>query len=297
MVSARRRRNPGPSARPLSPARAKAFIELERVGSGPVAQLVLHHANADDHIFSIVRRTGNFYEADLLAELGKRLAPGDLVIDVGANIGNHTLFFAAVCGCRVIAIEPNPLAFALLVENVEANGLGALVTALNIAAGAAPGQARIEDQDERNLGAASAVVCADGTIGVQRIDAIPGARGARLIKIDVEGAEPEVLAGATALIKGRRKPIVTAEAPDRAAFEAVDRILAPLGYIATGTLAFTPTHLFEAVPASRRHELLPALGRAVALNAVATHELRREVDKLRHRLAALEAASLHAAPG
>src|SRR5688572_21670039 len=73
---------------------------------------------AGEHILRFVSKTGQFYEADLLETLDEWIdVRHHYVIDVGANIGNHTLFFAAVMGARVIAIEPNPEALRYLKQN------------------------------------------------------------------------------------------------------------------------------------------------------------------------------------
>ena len=83
----------------------------------------LFHVDESDHIFRIARDTGKFYENDLLASLRPYLDRDDHVIDVGANIGNHSIYFAARCGCRVTAFEPNPWLMRLLRLNIEHNQL------------------------------------------------------------------------------------------------------------------------------------------------------------------------------
>jgi 31-O-methyltransferase len=69
---------------------------------------------------------------------GLRLAPGDIVFDVGANIGLSTLFFHVNCpGLRVFCFEPSPVPFRALVANVETHGIDA--TCRQVALGTTPG--------------------------------------------------------------------------------------------------------------------------------------------------------------
>jgi hypothetical protein len=59
-----------------------------------------------DHLARVIRSTGQFYEPDVLMKIREIHLPGTIIIDVGANIGNHTVFFAAILGAPVLAIEP-----------------------------------------------------------------------------------------------------------------------------------------------------------------------------------------------
>ena len=56
------------------------------------------------------------YELEMLQDVQSNVSPGDLVLDVGANIGNHTLYLAAIAGCQVTSFEPN----ASLIEALRA---------------------------------------------------------------------------------------------------------------------------------------------------------------------------------
>lgn len=67
--------------------------------------------------------TRGYYEPYIIELLKREIKPGDVVIDVGANIGYHTLLFAKLVGLtgKVYAFEPHPETFALLKKNVEVN--------------------------------------------------------------------------------------------------------------------------------------------------------------------------------
>src|SRR5690606_21717953 len=73
-------------------------------------------------------------------------------VDVGANIGNHTLFFAKVMGQRVYSFEPFPENLRLLKKNIALNGLEKLVRVVGKAAGATAGEGNLEVPSENNLG-------------------------------------------------------------------------------------------------------------------------------------------------
>lgn len=79
----------------------------------------------------------DIFEKQIYTTQGLELRPGDIVLDVGANIGMFTMFAGRMPGTKVYAIEPAPETFALLKQNVEANGVNA--HCLNLGLGAQPG--------------------------------------------------------------------------------------------------------------------------------------------------------------
>jgi FkbM family methyltransferase len=139
-------------------------------------------------------------EIDLLCSL---VRPGDCVLDIGANIGLYSLALSRAVGPegRVIAFEPDPDNATLLRRNLEANRC-ANVTVLEYALGDASREVRLyESEDNRGALSTSDVlgVGEDHAISVhmRRGDAVLAELGvqARVAKIDVEGAEPLVIAG------------------------------------------------------------------------------------------------------
>ena len=73
----------------------------------------------DPYFIRKFERKRSFYEADVLLHLAHRGPRGGLFLDVGAHVGNHTLFFASFLADHVIAIEPNPATATLLRRNVD----------------------------------------------------------------------------------------------------------------------------------------------------------------------------------
>ena len=166
---------------------------------------------------TILRRQG--YEPTLTAWLLGGLdgnAPG-VFLDVGANIGWFSLQLARSGRVgRVVAIEPDVGNHALLQENIRRNGLGERIDAIACAAGADAGLARLHRYKASNLGRHSLV--ADHGHGgnwvvVEAIDALLSRLGLAeapiaAIKIDVEGYEPMVLAGARGALQRTRALLV-----------------------------------------------------------------------------------------
>ena len=180
--------------------------------------------------FHSIRKNGVFYERQVLEDMRQRLTAGELVIDVGAHIGNHAVFLAGVCRCDVIALEPYPKTFEVLARNLELNQLNQRVTAINLAAGAKPGYGRPSLPATANDGQISIRAAdAETEIRIEPLDAIDLPRPPRMLKIDVEGGELDVLKGAERLI-ARSRPLIYIEALNEHAFEDMCQFLYNMNY-------------------------------------------------------------------
>jgi len=150
------------------------------------------------------------------------------VLDIGANIGTHTLSFAKVAH-QVIAIEAQWFNYQSLVANLALNAVEN-VAPLNVAASSADGTMRIahlHPDQQINFGAMPVGV-GDTFIPSLKIDSL-NLRGVSLIKIDVEGHEEEVLKGATDTIK-RERPILYIEADRDEKRDSLIACIESLGY-------------------------------------------------------------------
>jgi FkbM family methyltransferase len=153
----------------------------------------------------IQRRLFQFgtWEPELTALMKARVAPGDVVVDIGANIGYFTLLAASITGPsgRVLAFEPTPSLAATLGHQVEANGF-TNVDLHPVALGDKDGFVTIYRAPGVNTGQSGLhggvgfidegeVPCRLGS------DEIPAELWSRItfIKIDVEGEEEHVLLG------------------------------------------------------------------------------------------------------
>ncbi|WP_317195045.1 FkbM family methyltransferase [Algoriphagus aestuariicola] len=159
------------------------------------------------------------YEKGLLHVLDCLLTRGDTVVDAGANIGLISVF----CGLRVgkdgmvMAFEPHPETIPILRRNIEVNGLSQ-VAIYECALGRSSGTAKIYSNLQINRGAASMVDFVKGApsfdIRVAVLDNILselGPKRVRLLKVDVEGFEMEVLKGAKMLLSCADGPILVIE--------------------------------------------------------------------------------------
>lgn len=157
-------------------------------------------------------RRGQFYEMSELSKLRRIFTEGDVFVDVGANVGNHTLFAAKFLKAgKVIPFEPNPRAFSLLIQNVLVNGLADIVDMTKLGVGVSDvktGGFAMQDRD-RNLGGAK-MLEGQGDLDVYPLDDLLGEETPDFIKIDVEGMELQVLAGMGDLLK-RCRPVMMIE--------------------------------------------------------------------------------------
>ena len=173
---------------------------------------------------------GTAYELMLLEDVYDLGLTGS-VFDVGAHIGNHTLFFGAVCGFKVYAWEPHDGSLKQLYDNLGLNPQ-LEVEVFEWAAGNRDTHGRLSkgmwmEFDPSREGATMKLE--RGDIPVHRIDDLLTVADLAVVKIDVEGMEPEVLEGMTEHLK-RCRPVVYCETHTRLAQERIRRVLEPLGY-------------------------------------------------------------------
>ena len=145
--------------------------------------------------------TGNLYcglhEYEDMALVLHALRKDDLFVDVGANIGSYSMIGAAA-KAAVMAFEPIPATCAWLQRNVAVNGVADRVHVLNQGVGGGVGRLRFTaGLDTVNHVLAEDEFAADALeVPVVTLDQALAGRSPNLIKIDVEGFETEVLAGA-----------------------------------------------------------------------------------------------------
>ena len=146
------------------------------------------------------------YELDLQATMRQWLRPGDVAIDVGANVGIHACALARVVGPhgRVIALEPVSTLAGRLRANCVLNDLrnvevvekaASSRTGTEVFFSAAPSEA---NQGQGSLYERTELVQVPQEVELETVDSIIEARGIarlRLVKIDVEGHELAVLRG------------------------------------------------------------------------------------------------------
>ena len=158
-------------------------------------------------------------ELDVLAALIAQCPPHPVLIDVGANIGVHTLFFASLAGPRgtVHSFEAQRVVFQMLMGNLALNSIEN-VHGHGMALGAEPGTLALPPMDynkPRNFGGvalggeAAPAGTAVETVAIMTLDSLELAR-VDFIKLDVEGMEEDVLRGARGTLD-RCRPMMQVE--------------------------------------------------------------------------------------
>jgi FkbM family methyltransferase len=175
--------------------------------------------------------TGNLYcglhEWPDMAFVLHLLRPTDTFADIGANAGSYTVLAAGAVGCRCESFEPVPASYMSLQQQVSANALELLVTTHQAAVGAEAGELRFStDRDAMNQVVGPAYPGESALVPVIAIDDLPSLRGACCWKLDVEGHESAVLAGARRTLA--EAPPVAILCEDRSA--AVQHTLTAAGF-------------------------------------------------------------------
>lgn len=154
-----------------------------------------------------------FWEPNLTQFIKASLREGDRFVDVGANIGYFSLLASSIVGTsgQVFAVEASPSIYKKLRENIELNNC-TNIQSFNLAASDVEGTLSIYLGNDDNLGATTTVASIanrsaqklEAVIPAKPLPDIVGAENllkARLIKIDVEGAEPSVIRGVGDLLE------------------------------------------------------------------------------------------------
>ena len=150
--------------------------------------------------------TGNVYfglhEVPDMAFMVNLLRKDELLFDIGANIGSFTVLAATLAQARAIAFEPHPGSAAALERNVAHNRLGGRVAVRRVALSDTDGEGLLSD----GLDAKNHIVVGDTAFGppygapyriaLRALDNEVGDETPTMLKIDVEGHEDKVLAGA-----------------------------------------------------------------------------------------------------
>lgn len=230
----------------------------------------------------------------------------EVILDVGANLGNHTLYWNKnVKGLKEIhSFEPLNVNFSLLKRNVEENNLDKTVL-VNKCVGIEKAKAVVEKVNRNNMG--GTVFTYDKDISSKgselAIDVIDldsyvkeqGITQVDFIKIDTEGFELDVLKGAKTLL-GTHKPVVWFEAWDKN-WVAVYKQMAEFGYYIKETInddyLYVPIESIdiESMKDLTKEELeakliiektlLKSYEKSYKFNNVQLNDYQRKFDKLR----------------
>lgn len=180
---------------------------------------------------------GNYYESDELhyvffehnkGQIGEAIKD-HCVLDIGTNIGNHTLYFLLECGAsKVHCFEPMERVYDILLKNIDLNHVQNKVELHHVAVGARSSRAKLSHYDSNNLGATEIKYNNHGDYQVVAIDDLQIEDRISFVKIDIEGFEYEALKGMKQTIE-KHHPYMMIEIRDDN-YKAVTDFMSLLGY-------------------------------------------------------------------
>lgn len=218
-----------------------------------------------DYIQKGLRATKKPYELEMLRAMAASISAGDHIIDVGANVGNHTIYLAAVRNARITAYEPDLRLTDALNCSIRANSMEEQVEVRQVAVANSDSELILVDDVAGNMGAQHVTSDLSATgqrVPVVRLDDEMPAQSVHAIKIDVEGYETNVLDGAKALL-ARDHPELWIECLDADHYRAISNKIRPLGYRFNGVYNPSPTYHFIHDPSPAREDLEAAVDRIV----------------------------------
>jgi FkbM family methyltransferase len=154
------------------------------------------------HDFGMLKtfESGRIYEPEVSSYIIKNLKSGETFMDIGANNGYFTVLAANLVGPngKVISVEPNPNSFQRLLHNIEINNLSNVIL-LNIALSDYDGKTTLYLNSDSEDGLASLIKSEQfepfAEVEVKRFDHLFEEEKIDILKMDVEGAEMDVIRG------------------------------------------------------------------------------------------------------
>jgi len=207
-----------------------------------------------DWIYSSIKKTGTFYEIDLLKYIRYAMENRHgCILDAGANIGNHSVFFGMFVSDAVVCFEPNASVLPTLVANLSENRINSKVYQLGLGEREAVADIELPGFCEDNIGMARLVEKQTGVgqlIRVATLDSLlpeiktfMDSLTVLAIKIDVEGMELSVLRGGMTVLD-EYKPDLFIEVLNDEQMGKIESILIPMGYKRIISWASTPVWHF-----------------------------------------------------
>lgn len=210
-----------------------------------------------DYIPEKMAEKKQFYEWPFLNLLARLHQSGKIIVDGGANIGNHTIFFAGVIGAQVIAFEPQPFNYEFLITNTYLNRLESKVDIRKTALGDKSGYISLVQAISNNHGSYTASTklagCENGEtqspaafdVEVSTLDEELDnySSSISIIKLDLEGMELDALQGARNVI-AKSLPVIAVECFTRATYQKIKEFLSDFDYFVIDSTNATPTFIF-----------------------------------------------------
>lgn len=191
-----------------NPVAIEAIKAFQMEGGGfrwPSAEIVRTQLYGEPVFFTVSARrdviqqkfhgVGTFYEMEELEIIHRAFKPGGFFVDIGSNVGNHALYVAKFLHpSEIVVVEPNPVAYKVLLSNIYLNRIEHLFDLNWIGSGISETEGDAFGMEFRmaNVGGGR-MVKGEGDIPAVPADRVIGDRTPGMIKIDVEGMEMQVL--------------------------------------------------------------------------------------------------------
>ena len=196
-----------------------------------------------DCISSSIVASRTYWDTKALRMIDKYLSDDAVILDIGANVGSHTLYWALERNAKKIySFEPFNDTFSILSANIELNNLEDRVTAYNVGLSDCECRTRVALFSPINVGGTSFKKDNLGGYEFRALDSFEINEHIDLIKIDVEDAEVDVLNGAKETIK-KNNPIIVLETYNHKS--EVDNILHELGYEQVDTIREGEDYIYK----------------------------------------------------
>lgn len=170
-----------------------------------------------DCIQKTIALTQNYWDTMALNIINKYLPDEAVVLDIGANIGSHTVYWALEKNAKKIySFEPLEATYEILERNIKLNKLEDRVETFNFGLYNLESKASVSNYNLANIGNTSFVPNNTGSFQLKKLDSLKIPEKIDLIKIDVEGAEVEVMMGGMNTIR-KNKPVIVIESFNRKA--------------------------------------------------------------------------------
>lgn len=158
-----------------------------------------HRERVNSYLGGLDERGKKLADEYLLAQV--EFSPGDNIVDTGANVGDFALAIQSIgAQANIVAFEPSPREFSALERNLASNPAILEFKAVNSAVWS-DDDAKMDFYIKSDTADSSVIPIADYdqiiSVPTARLDSVLPRKNYKLLKLEAEGAEPEILLGAT----------------------------------------------------------------------------------------------------
>ena len=207
---------------------------------------VMTARSEEDSVWKEWKKHGTFQEVEEL-EVVRSLGLKGTYVDVGSNVGNHSVYFASQCKCEhLVAVEPVSAFIDPFKRNMAVNAPNFDYKLIRAALLDKEGHGSMQSSDVHEAENSWAVIDDTGVLPIRTLDSL-GIVGATLLKIDVEGSEADVIRGGSEFLRQNHPAIVVELVVDKK-YDEFERLVAPFNYMCDHVNLYkngAPTYLWQ----------------------------------------------------